>query len=164
MRLEEAGAACDSALTVHTRDTDPLSWAMIQTNRAGVLIRIWEMSSRPSLLDEASAACRDALTVLSPSDTPVQWAMTQANLGSVLFSQWRRSKNVATLREALLAHVSSWEAFTGLHDGRAAIAAQAVALDLSAAQKSGALVEVRKLLGEEDGRRVTAVVKSYRVE
>ena len=87
--LEEAVAACRSALEVFTKSDLPQDWAGAQNNLGAALGDLGTRSGRGDgrkLLEEAVAAYRSALEVYTKSDLPQDWAMTQNNLGNALWT------------------------------------------------------------------------------
>ena len=75
--LEDAVAACRSALEVYTKSDLPQDWATTQNNLS---IALHELGTRSGaeegrrLLEDAVAACRSALEVRTKADLPQDWA------------------------------------------------------------------------------------------
>jgi tetratricopeptide (TPR) repeat protein len=116
--LEEAVAACRSALEVRTKADLPQDWATTQNNLGGALQELGTRSGGEEgrkLLGEAVAAYRSALEVRTKADLPQDWAANQNNLGNALCDLGTRSGGEECgklLGEAVAAYRSALEVYT----------------------------------------------------
>ena len=62
--MEEAVLAYQAALQQYSRTLVPLSWAIIQTNQAGVLRRLGSYTQDRKRLQQASEVIQEAMDVL----------------------------------------------------------------------------------------------------
>lgn len=101
--LQNAVAAYEDCLSVFTRESFPLEWALTQQALGTVLIqRVVEVKRDAAEgLTRAQAAYDQALQVLSRSEHPVAWATIQANLGEVVRMTARDREALAEAEERL---------------------------------------------------------------
>ena len=111
-RLEEAVAAYRAALKEHTRDRNPLDWAMTQMNLGAALYTLGDRESGTGRLEEAAAAFRAALEELTRDRVPLDWATTQMNLGTALRALGEREVGTDRLEEAVAACRAALEEWT----------------------------------------------------
>ena len=111
-RLEEAVAAYRAALKEHTRDRNPLDWAMTQMNLGAALYTLGDRESGTGRLEEAAAAFRAALEERPRDRVPLGWARTQVNLGNALATLGDRESGTDRLEEAAAAFRAALEELT----------------------------------------------------
>jgi tetratricopeptide (TPR) repeat protein len=101
--LAEAVTICKMALSLVTRTSNSIAWAINQNSLGDALCSLGERESGTARLEEAVAAFRDALKIRTRERAPLNWATTQTNLGAALYRLGERESVTARLEEAVLA-------------------------------------------------------------
>jgi len=105
--LEESIAAYRGALTVRTRHTTPVQWAITSSSLANALQTLGGRRGGHEgarLLAEAVNAYQDALSVRTRDASPAEWAVTKNNLANALQKQSERiggEESLRLLRDAI---------------------------------------------------------------
>jgi len=107
-----AAQTYQTALENHSREDDPLDWALTRKNLGAVLQALAERTNDRETLTAAAAALRDALDVLTRAESPRAWAATQNRLGQVLYRLDSRTGEGDMLRESLNAFQAALMVFT----------------------------------------------------
>lgn len=81
--IRDAIAAYDDALSIHTRNANPIKWASTRHNQGLALLTLGEWGDSQAL-EMALQALSDALEVYRQDSTPYEWATAQANRASAL--------------------------------------------------------------------------------
>ncbi|MUG94181.1 tetratricopeptide repeat protein [Scytonema sp. UIC 10036] len=110
INLEIAITGYEVALSVFTRNTDSVSWALIQNNLGSAYSERLK-GDKAENLENAIAAYRLALDVRTREDFPEQWARTQYYLGIAYYNLLKdnRSQN---LQQAIAAYESALNVYT----------------------------------------------------
>jgi tetratricopeptide (TPR) repeat protein len=90
--LRAAVTACQNALQVYTKESNPQAWAATQNNLGNAYRSLGErLSGREALesLRAAVTADQNALLVFTKQSLPQNWAMTQKSLAKAYVSQER---------------------------------------------------------------------------
>ncbi|UKP00426.1 CHAT domain-containing tetratricopeptide repeat protein [Nostoc sp. UHCC 0870] len=108
--MEIAITGYEITLTVYTRTTFPVDWAMTQNNLA-IAYSDKILGNRGENLENAIAAYSAALEVRTRTDFPVDWATTQNNLGNAYLYRilGNRGEN---LENAIAAYSAALEVYT----------------------------------------------------
>lgn len=99
--LSEAIGALQSAMTVKSRDSDPLDWAQVQHTLATALGDRGKLSASADDQRAAADAYRALLTVYDKTHTPTLWTRTAGNLAATLRQYAANSKDFSSLGEAV---------------------------------------------------------------
>jgi tetratricopeptide (TPR) repeat protein/pimeloyl-ACP methyl ester carboxylesterase len=110
--LEQAVAALQAALDGRTRDRDPLTWAMAQTNLGNALQALGGRERNTERLKGAIEAFHSVLQVYTLEREPLEWARTQNNLGIALSSLGQLEDDTTRLEQAVEAFRSALQVYT----------------------------------------------------
>ena len=99
-RLEQAAAAYQEALSLSSRERNPLEWAATQSNFGSALLALGRRESSRQRLDEAVEVLRAAIEVLMRERAPLQWGTTKQNLGNALSALGEREPVSEGLEQA----------------------------------------------------------------
>lgn len=108
-RLREAIVAYNTALEKLTGVTEPLLWAMTQSNLGLTLQALGTLESDLALLRQAVDAFRAVLEERTRENAPLEWAAAQNNFGAALFKLGELESDPAPLRQAVDAFRAAME-------------------------------------------------------
>ncbi len=111
--LRAAVTACENALQVYTRESDPQAWAATQNALGLAHQSLGERLSGTEGLESMHAsvtAYQNALQVYTKGSLPQDWAMTQDNLARAYFSQEKWEEAAQATENMLTLYPTSIEA------------------------------------------------------
>jgi len=109
VHLEEAIAACNSAMEVYTRDHDVLEWAVAQGCIGHANLRLGEREAGTSHLEAAVTAHKHSLEGIDRKKDPLIWASLQIRLGASLLALGGREQGRSHFDEAIAAYQAALE-------------------------------------------------------
>lgn len=109
--IRDAIRAYERALSVRTRQADPVEWASTRNNMGLAMLTLGEWGDHLAL-EAALSAFGDALEISTREAAPIEWAAAQCNCANALQILGRSRGDVARLEQAVRAYDDALQVHT----------------------------------------------------
>jgi tetratricopeptide (TPR) repeat protein len=138
---KSAEGALSNALSIYTRETHPLEWAMAKTNLANVFLLVGQQTRDRRLLRKAIDLAREGMQEFTRESAGFQWAKCQVNPASALMLLGEFDRDANALDESISAFATVIEMSEAIGDEQLARRAR------------DGVEETKRLLQEVKGRK-----------